>query len=65
MTDDALRERLESLRLEHRELDRMIGDLALEPDHDQLEVARMKKRKLRLKDEIMALADQIIPDIIA
>ena len=65
MNDEGLSQRIELLRVEHRELDRLIDQLRLEPRSDQLEIARMKKRKLHLKDEIAALADQIVPDIIA
>ena len=57
--------RIELLRQEHRDLDAAIEALsgATAPDH--LQVARIKKRKLRLKDEIAVLEDQLIPDIIA
>ena len=69
MNDDdptgGLDEELEALRLEHRELDQRIGDLTREAGGDQLEIARLKKRKLLLKDEIQLLNDRIIPDIIA
>ena len=50
------------LREEHRNLDEAI---LLAPPGDQMQVARLKKRKLKLKDEIAALEDQLIPDIIA
>jgi hypothetical protein len=53
------------LRQEHRDLDAAIDALAFAPASDQLQVARLKKRKLKLKDEITALEDQLIPDIIA
>jgi hypothetical protein len=66
MDDEAaLTARLEALRLEHRELDAAIAGLASAPVADQLEFARLKKRKLRLRDEIALLEDQLIPDIIA
>ena len=65
MNDDGLRQRLDALRLEHRDLDRTIEELVALANTDQLLIARLKKRKLRLKDEIAALADQIVPDIIA
>ena len=52
------------LREEHRDLDAAIDGLAFAAA-DQLQIARLKKRKLRLKDEIAALEDQLIPDIIA
>ena len=53
------------LRQEHRDLDAAIDALIFAPVMDQLQIARLKKRKLRLKDEIARLEDQLIPDIIA
>jgi hypothetical protein len=57
--------RLGLLREEHRDLDAAIAALLDTPVPDQLQIARMKRRKLRLKDEIKLLEDQLIPDIIA
>ena len=57
--------RLAHLRMEHRDLDAAIEALRGLSAPDQLQIARLKKRKLRLKDEIMMLEDQMIPDIIA
>lgn len=57
--------RLAVLRLEHRDLDAAIEALRAAMAADQLQVARLKKRKLRLKDEISALEDLLVPDIIA
>ena len=57
--------RLVRLRQEHRDLDSAIEALRAAPAQDQLQLARLKKRKLRLKDEIALLEDQLIPDIIA
>ena len=57
--------RLVRLRMEHRDLDSAIEALRATTAPDQLQLARLKKRKLRLKDEISALEDQLIPDIIA
>ena len=57
--------RLAYLRLEHRDLDNAIDALRSLSAPDQLQLARLKKRKLRLKDEIAALEDMLIPDIIA
>jgi hypothetical protein len=57
--------RLVRLRTEHRDLDSAIEALLAVPAPDQLQIARLKKRKLRLKDEIAQLEDQLIPDIIA
>lgn len=57
--------RLTWLRIEHRDLDAAIEALRAAPAQDQIRLARLKKRKLRLKDEIAALEDLAIPDIIA
>ncbi|MDR7102002.1 hypothetical protein J2X37_001162 [Croceicoccus sp. BE223] len=64
MTEDEMRKRLEILRVEHRDLDAAIAALAENPA-TQLQVARLKKRKLLLKDQIALLEDALIPDIIA
>ena len=65
MNDDDPREVLAMLKAEHRRLDGEIELLRSSGNCDQLELARMKKRKLALKDEIQQLSDRIIPDIIA
>jgi hypothetical protein len=57
--------RLVRLRTEHRDLDAAIEALRATPSPDQLQIARLKKRKLRLRDEIAQLEDRLIPDIIA
>lgn len=57
--------RLAALRTEHRDLDTAIDALRSMAGRDQLQLARLKKRKLRLKDEIAQLEDIAIPDIIA
>ena len=57
--------RLASLRREHRDLDVAIDALRSMAAPDQLQLARLKKRKLRLKDEIAVLEDMTVPDIIA
>ena len=51
------------LREEHRDLDEAIARLAHDPSVDQLQLRRMKKRKLKLKDWIAHLESQLIPDI--
>ena len=56
---------LEALKAEHRQLDERIRALTAEPTGDQLEIARLKRRKLMLKDRIQLIADAAIPDIIA
>lgn len=66
MADERTTEdRLAELREEHRQLDERIAELATNPEFDQIEVQRLKKRKLQLKDEIAVLENAIIPDIIA
>ena len=65
MNDDELRKRLEALRIEHRDLDAAIDALAGANATDQLQIARLKKRKLKLKDQIAIVEDYLIPDIIA
>jgi hypothetical protein len=64
-TDPEKEARLNHLRLEHRDLDDAIEALRATSATDQLQIARLKKRKLRLRDEIAMLEDQMIPDIIA
>lgn len=65
MDDTQLAKRLEILRTEHRDLDSAIAALFDTGSTDQLQLARLKKRKLRLRDEIALVEDQMIPDIIA
>ncbi|MES2753461.1 MAG: DUF465 domain-containing protein [Pseudomonadota bacterium] len=65
MNDAGIAQQLEHLRVEHRDLDVAIDALRASGATDQLQLARLKKRKLRLKDEIALLEDQLIPDIIA
>jgi len=60
-----MRKRLEMLKIEHRDLDAAIDALTASGSIDQLQMARLKKRKLRLKDQIALLEDYLIPDIIA
>ena len=56
---------LRALQAEHRELDERIRSLSAEPACDQLEIARLKRHKLKLKDQIQLIIDSNIPDIIA
>ena len=65
MTEAELRKRLEQLRIEHRDLDAAIDALSAMATPDQLQIARLKKRKLQLRDRISAIEDELIPDIIA
>ena len=57
--------RLERLKMEHRDLDDAIEALRAQSAPNQLQIARLKKRKLRLRDEIALIQDSLIPDIIA
>ena len=63
MSEQEQRKRLELLRSEHRDLD--IAIEALAGSTDQLQIARLKKRKLQLKDQIHLIEDSFLPDIIA
>lgn len=65
MDEAELRVRLHQLTEEHRDLDAAIEALSRSATADLLAIARMKKRKLRLRDEISVIADLLIPDIIA
>lgn len=65
MDENGLRQRLEELRLEHRDLDDVIARLQEDPYVDQLQLTRMKKRKLWLKDMIAKIESKLTPDIIA
>lgn len=56
---------LAQLKQQHRELDLAIEDLALRLDTNQLEIGRLKKQKLKLKDSIERMASSLIPDLIA
>jgi hypothetical protein len=58
-----LRHRLEELKLEHRDLDSAILVLMEAPYIDQLQLGRMKKRKLSLKDAIARIESKLIPDL--
>lgn len=60
-----MQRKLEELRTEHRDLDDVIARVAEEAPFDQLRVQRLKKRKLRLKDQIIQLENELLPDIIA
>ncbi|MGY6410485.1 MAG: YdcH family protein [Alkalilacustris sp.] len=62
---DVLRIKLAALRQQHRDLDDAIAAMQAAPVADQLAVRRLKKQKLRLKDEIARIEDILTPDIIA
>jgi hypothetical protein len=61
----ALMQRLVALQVEHRDLDAVIQHLVLNPMRDELQVTRLKRRKLLLKDQIARLERQIDPDVSA
>ena len=60
-----IRQRLQALEIEHHDLDDVIGRLVGDPAQDRLQLQRLKKRKLLLKDQIQRLRTRLIPDIIA
>ncbi len=63
--DVVLRVRVARLRQEHQDLDAAVHALELGQRPDQIQIARLKKKKLILRDEIKQLEDQLTPDIIA
>jgi hypothetical protein len=63
--DEALQQKLTELRQEHQDLDASATALALLPQPDQLLIARLKRRKLALRDQITRIEDQLTPDILA
>jgi hypothetical protein len=62
---EALKAKLATLKTEHRDLDDVIARLAERLPFDQLQVQRLKKRKLLLKDQISKIESELLPDIIA
>ena len=65
VSDSAVRNELAHLRQEHRDLDSAIEALQRQSRPDTLQIQRLKKRKLVLRDRISALEDKLLPDIIA
>jgi len=63
--EELLQERLTELEIEHKDLDDVIDRLIKTPPVDFLQVQRLKKRKLQLKDEIQRIRSMLLPDIIA
>ena len=55
--------RIVELEIEHRDLDTVIASLMLDTKHDELQLRRLKKRKLQLKDHITLLKMQLVPDV--
>jgi len=58
-------EKLRQLRIEHRDLDDVINRLSMDFSTDELQMKRLKKRKLMLKDQILKIESELLPDIIA
>jgi hypothetical protein len=65
VNEQELKKLLALLRTEHRDLDAAIDALTAAGSTDQLQIARLKKRKLRLRDQIAVVEDELLPDIIA
>ena len=63
--DRQIRDKLSQLRLEHRQLDDAIAKIEADGSPDQLALRRLKKQKLKLKDELKLLEARLHPDIIA
>ena len=64
-TEAGLRAQLANLKIEHQDLDAAVSALQAKPRPDMIQIARLKKKKLRLRDEISRMEDQLTPDIIA
>lgn len=62
---EVLQLRLSELQTEHRDLDDVIARITESQPFDQLQIQRLKKRKLGLKDEILQIENELLPDIIA
>jgi hypothetical protein len=65
MDEQQIRQKLDEMRSEHRDLDAVIEVLISSPVYDQLRLQRLKKRKLAVKDMIIRLEGMLVPDIIA
>ena len=61
----AFQQRIVELKMEHRDLDTAIDQLAAAATHDELQLRRLKRRKLLLKDQIASLEREIDPDVLA
>ncbi len=62
---ESLKAKLAALKTEHRDLDEVIARLSERAPFDQLQLQRLKKRKLLLKDQISKIESELLPDIIA
>jgi hypothetical protein len=56
-------EKLRQMRIEHRDMDEVIARLIMDPGANELQIKRLKKRKLMLKDQITRVESQLIPDL--
>jgi len=65
VNEEEVRQKLILLRVEHRDLDHAIATLSNGGTNDQLQLARLKKRNLHMRDQIALLEDYLVPDIIA
>lgn len=63
LSPEDIQRRIIELEVEHRDLDAVIDKLAQDALHDELQLRRLKKRKLQLKDHIVLLKMQLVPDI--
>ena len=64
MTDEeSIKRRIAELQLEHRGLDAMIDAIGGQPNFDEMQLRRLKKRKLQIKDSILLLQMQLVPDV--
>jgi hypothetical protein len=63
MEDQVTHYRIIALQVEHRDLDDVISRLVAIPGHDELQLRRLKKKKLQIKDQILQLQIQLVPDI--
>ena len=65
LDNEAIKQKLAALKVEHRDLDQIIAQLSEADEADQLQIQRLKKRKLALKDMMARLESMLLPDIIA
>ena len=65
MEDQVIHTRIIDLQVEHRDLDDVIARLVALPGHDELQLRRLKKKKLQIKDQILQLQIRLVPDISA
>jgi len=65
LDQELLRKKLDELRLEHRDLDDVIHRFHMTGGMEQMQMQRLKKRKLKLKELIVKIENQLIPDILA